>query len=297
MDIANLQAFSAVAETGSFSTAAQQLFVTQPAVSKRISGLETELGVALFDRIGRQVNLTEAGRALLPRASRILEEVVDSRRALSNLSGEVSGLLSVGTSHHIGLHRLPPVLRKYTAAWPTVHLDLHFMDSEAACQAVLHGDFELGIVTLPLQATADLQQKRVWSDPLDVVLAAGHPLAHRSSLSIEELATMPAILPAKGTFTRELVEQAFAPLEVPLQVSMSTNYLETIRMLVSIGLGWSVLPTSMTDDEVRPVKVAGIDMQRQLGVVWHARRTLSNAATAMLDQLIAHGNQKTVPTA
>ena len=118
MDIASLQAFVIVADSGSFSVAADQLHLTQPAISKRIAALETDLNVRLFDRLGRAVRLTEAGAVLLPRARRILSEVEDSRRALRNLAGTVAGSLIIATSHHIGLHRLPPVLRIFTAQYP-----------------------------------------------------------------------------------------------------------------------------------------------------------------------------------
>lgn len=107
MDLANLSAFIAIAETGSFSGAGERLHLTQPAISKRIAGLEQQLDVRLFDRLGREVTLTEAGRALLPRAYQILNVLDDTRRALTNLTGEVSGRLTLATSHHIGLHRLP----------------------------------------------------------------------------------------------------------------------------------------------------------------------------------------------
>ena len=115
MDTNSLRTFITTAELESFSLAAEQLYLTQPAISKRIAALEEELGAKLFDRIGRHVSLTEAGRTLLQRARIILQEVEDSRRLISNLSGTVSGRLSIGTSHHIGLHRLPPVLRRYSA--------------------------------------------------------------------------------------------------------------------------------------------------------------------------------------
>ncbi|WP_163014523.1 LysR family transcriptional regulator, partial [Pseudomonas viridiflava] len=108
---ANLNAFIAIAEIGSFSGAGERLHLTQPAISKRIAGLEQQLNVRLFDRLGREVSLTEAGRALLPRAYQILNVLDDTRRDLTNLTGEISGRLTLATSHHIGLHRLPPVLR------------------------------------------------------------------------------------------------------------------------------------------------------------------------------------------
>lgn len=93
MDLTSLNTFLAIAESGSFSEAGERLHLTQPAVSKRIAALESQLGVRLFDRVGREVSLTEAGRALLPRAYQILNVLDDTRRALTNLSGEVSGRL------------------------------------------------------------------------------------------------------------------------------------------------------------------------------------------------------------
>ncbi|MFP4609885.1 MAG: LysR family transcriptional regulator [Thiohalophilus sp.] len=287
MDFANLQAFVAVAEQRSFSRAAGQLFLTQPAISKRIAGLEEELGSALFDRIGHQVQLTEAGRALLPRARRLLLDLEDSRRAIRNLSGQIAGQLSVGTSHHIGLHRLPAVLRHYTAAYPAVELDLQFMESEQVCHRVLHGDCELGVVTLPLAPPPELRFQPVWRDPLAIVIGQGHPLAHAAAVDPDTLLGYPVILPMRGTYTRELVEQAFAetcPHGV-LQVKLATNNLETIKMMVGIGLGWSVLPQTLLDDELQTLQWSQLQLERQLGVVWHAGRTLSNAATAMIESL------------
>ncbi|MDX2423693.1 MAG: LysR family transcriptional regulator, partial [Amphritea sp.] len=143
MDTNSLQAFVAVAESGSFSRAAEQLFLTQSAMSKRILILEQQLNNRLFDRIGRTVSLTEAGRELLPRARRILLELEDARRSLSNLSGDVSGTLSVAASHHISLHRLPPVLRQYSSDFPEVKLDLRFDESEIAYDNVVKGNLEI----------------------------------------------------------------------------------------------------------------------------------------------------------
>ncbi len=290
MDTANLKTFIAAAELASFSHAAERLYLTQPAVSKRISALETELGARLFDRIGRRVSLTEAGRMLLPRAHRILAEIDDSRRQITNLSGEVGGRLSIGTSHHIGLHRLPPVLRAYTRAWPQVELDLRFMDSEAACRAVQTGQLELGIVTLPLTPLNDLDSQRIWNDPLRIVAGREHPLAAERRISPAQLTAHAAILPAHGTYTRALLEQAMGTEAGALHVSMTTNYLETIKMLVSVGLGWSVLPQTMLSDELRALDIPALPLTRQLGVVHHRQRTLSNAARAMLRQLQASRN-------
>lgn len=281
VDIASLQAFVAIAETGSFSVAADRLFLTQPAISKRIAALEAGLAVRLFDRLGRRVLATEAGETLLPRARRILADVEDSRRALADLSGQVAGRLCVATSHHVGLHRLPPVLRAYTARYPQVQLDLRFMASEAASAAVAAGDVELAIVTLPLAAEPPLALQTVWTDRLVLVAHPGHPLAKLRRVSPFRLVEHAAILPEHGTYTRALIERRLAPLGIRLHVAFTTNFLETIKMMVSIGLGWSLLPRTMLDAQLAVLELDGITLTRALGIVAHAGHTPSNAARAL----------------
>jgi len=280
-----LKAFVAVAENGSFSLAAERLFLTQPAVSKRIAALENELNARLFDRIGRTVTLTEAGHALLPRARKLLVELEDSIRAISSLSGEIRGTLCFATSHHIGLHRLPPTLKRYTLAYPQVRLDIQFMDSEAACAAVEHGDLELGIVTLPPAPSSKLTTEVVWQDPLGIVVSRSHPLAEKADVTLNELAQHVAVLPAANTYTRQIAEQAFSRLGLSLEVALSTNYLETIKMLVSVGIGWSLLPNTMLDKHISKLPVDELSLQRSLGIVYHRERTLSNAARALISAL------------
>lgn len=291
MDISNYAAFLAVAEQASFSLAAEQLHLTQPAISKRIAQLEAELGVTLFDRLGRRVTLTEAGRALLPVAERILSDVREMRQVIANLSSEVSGPLSVVTSHHIGLRRLPPILRDFTRSYRRVRLDLAFMDSEQACQAVERGVYELGVVTLPLRPSPLLECIPLWEDRLVIAVARDHPLAGRAGIALEQLGAHPAILPAVGTYTRTIIEAPILQRHGALDVILETNYLETIRTMVAIGLGWSALPRIMLGDDVVEVAVEGLDIRRTLGLVRHAGRTVSNASRALQERLLAASDQ------
>ncbi|MEJ1390227.1 MAG: LysR family transcriptional regulator, partial [Candidatus Sedimenticola sp. (ex Thyasira tokunagai)] len=223
MNTSALQAFVCVAENDSFSVAAEQLHLTQPAVSKRVATLEKELETPLFDRIGHKISLTEAGRQLLPRAQHMLLEMADIRRSISNLTGEVSGTLIMGTSHHIGLRRLPPALKEFSLNYPQVSLDIRFMDSESACNEVEHGELELAIVTLPTSSSPKLSTSIIWSDPLLFVIARDHPLATITTPKLEDLTHYPAVLAAKGTYTRGILEQALEPIGLPLQVGMATN--------------------------------------------------------------------------
>lgn len=287
MDLASLNAFIAIAEMGSFSLAADRLHLTQPAVSKRLATLETQLNVRLFDRLGREIGLTEAGRALLPRAYQILNVLDDTRRALTNLNGNVSGRLSLATSHHIGLHRLPPLLRTFTRRYPDVNLDIRFLDSEIAYEEVLHGRAELAVITLAPQTAAPVRAVKVWDDPLDFVVAPEHPLAQKSEISLADIAGYPAVFPGGNTFTHHIAHRLFEREGLTPNITMSTNYMETIKMMVSIGIAWSVLPRTMLDEQVVRLSLPGIQLSRQLGYITHTERTLSNAAKAFMALLDA----------
>lgn len=287
MDLANLNAFIAIAETGSFSGAGERLYITQPAISKRIAGLEQQLNVRLFDRLGREVSLTEAGRALLPRAYQILNVLDDTRRALTNLTGEVSGRLTLATSHHIGLHRLPPVLRAFTRAYPKVALDIQFLDSEVAYEEILHGRAELAVITLAPEPHALIRAMPVWDDPLDFVAAPEHPLANSGPMQLADIVRYPAVFPGSKTFTHHIVSRLCEAEGLKPNIAMSTNYMETIKMMVSIGLAWSVLPRTMLDEQVARIPLPGVQLNRQLGYILHTERTLSNAARAFMKLLDA----------
>ena len=128
MELDNLKAFVAIAENKSFSIAAEKLFITQPAISKRLSALEQSVGAALIDRATRDIRLTPAGIALLPRAESILQSIALAKREIDDLAGDVKGELRVATSHHLGLHKLPPVLRAFSSAYPLVNLRFEFLD-------------------------------------------------------------------------------------------------------------------------------------------------------------------------
>ena len=282
MDISALQAFIAVAESGSFSRAGERIFLTQPAISKRIAALEQDIGARLFDRVGRKIHLTPAGEALLLRTRAVLSELEDIKRDITNLSGTIAGELSVATSHHIGLHRLPGPLKRFHETYTQVRLNLHFMDSEKACNAVARGELELAVVTLPPSAEPPLRVEKIWDDPLDIVVSRSHPLAQAKRVQAAMLLDYPAILPGLGTYTREIILNSFGSLRDRIQVGMATNYLEVLKMLAAIGLGWSALPRTMIDEGLKVVQIEKREIRRELGIVTHERRTLSNAGQAMI---------------
>ncbi len=274
--------------------AAEKLHITQPAVSKRIRQLEQGVNTSLFDRIGKRSILTPNGSAFKPHAERILLELETFRTSLGRQQDTPSGSLSLGTSHHIGLHRLPQVLRQFKIRYPQVDLDLHFMDSEDACAAIANNELELAIVTLPENPDDKLDCEPVWIDRMVVVLAPDHPLAQAEVLAAHDLLEHAAILPSIGTFTRKIINNLFAEDREQLKITLETNYLETIKVMVAANLGWSILPLSMVDASLVDRRLGGLEVYRPLGLVTRRHRTLSLSSSALI-KLLREGRENRPP--
>ncbi len=290
MDIQALHAFIAVAEHQSFSLAAEQLHLTQPAISKRIKGLEEQLNSPLFDRHNRSLSLTDTGHSLFPKAKEIVQLVSDTQLSMRNMNDQVEGSLKLGTSHHIGLHRLPPYLKSFVSQFPLAELNLSFMGSESAYQAIAQRQVELALTTLDTSNTDNLPEGMVnevlWQDKMVFTCAKDHPLNQLTQVKLKDLSAYSAILPEDNTFTFKLLQEKFKQQNLTLTSPMPTNYLETIKMLVSVGLGWSLLPESMLDnaDEMglATLQVENTTLTRPLGFLYLQGRTLSNAAKAFI---------------
>lgn len=293
MEIQQLKAFVAVADSGSFSVSAERLHLSQPAVSKRIRALEDTLDVRLLDRIGRRVQLTAAGATLLPRARRVLADLDDIETEIRDLSGRIAGVLEIATSHHIGLHRLPPLLRRFDSAYPAVRLEMHFVDSEEASELLEQGAAELAVVTLDPEGPAKLTAEPLWHDPLVFLAAPDHPLAARAEVTLSELAAHTAILPDMATFTGRIVAGLFAEAGLTLTARLATNYLETVRMMAAVGLGWTVLPATMADARLAVLEIADAPpIARTLGYLVNPARAQSNAARAFIALLRSAADQR-----
>lgn len=282
MDTQALQAFVAIVDQGSFSAAAEHLHLTQPAISKRLNVLEQQLGHTLLERRQRGVQLTDAGRQLLPHARRILDDIHNARQQLAGLDTHISGSLALIASHHIGLHHLPAWLRRYSKTYPMVDLALQFMESEQALRELHKQDAELAFITLSEAVDERFTVYVEWEDPMCLVCGKDHALASLPNPTLEDLARHQALLPAIHTETGRLIQRLFLQRGLHLQAQMPTNLLETIKMMVNVGLGWSVMPVSMLDEGLCRLPL-DLPLSRRLGGVGLRRRTPGRAATALLD--------------
>jgi DNA-binding transcriptional LysR family regulator len=286
MDFYQLFYFRKVAETKSISRAAEELMLTQPAVSKRMRALEEELGEKLFDRIGKKVFLTKAGGVLLAHADRILRSVEEAKTAVRDLSEECSGELVIGTSDHISLHRLPGILKTYITAFPKVDLKLRCHRSETILEMVGKNLVDIGVITLP-RVSANLISRVIWDDPMSLVFPKGHPLAVMKKIRLKDIIRYGMILPEAGTTTRKNIDAAFSKKKLVANVTMEVAYIETIKGLVKVGLGISILPDKAVEQEVKSGQLVKASLQdakfsRDLGVVYLKYKFLSRPAVEFL---------------
>lgn len=281
MDAHLLEAFVTIIDQESFSEAAERLHLTQPAISKRLSALENLTGNRLIDRSNRQIQLTDAGARLLPHARRIIDEVHNAKLALSDKRDTVAGRLSVIASHHIGLHHLPAWLRRLNREFPDVSLELKFMDSESALDQMEKRTAELAFVTLSESMSHSFEVQVRWEDEMAFVVSPEHPLANLEQPTLADLARYDALLPEAGTATYRTVSRLFLDQGLTLKLQMPTNYMETIKVMAGVGLGWSVLPVNMMDSTLVRLPMEP-KVSRLLGGIGLVGRTLSPQARALL---------------
>lgn len=280
MDTNSIKAFIAVAETMSVTKASKKLFLTQPAVSRRISQLEEELGVRLFDRANKKMFLTGAGKRLLPRCKRIMADIDLAALETSNLGNRVMGHLTVGMSHHVSLYRAPENLKRYQDLYPDVELDLNFLRSEEAIDLVSRGKLELAMVTLPPKTIPNLDFIAVWRDELYIAIPNTEEYRHAS---LEDLSKKPVILPHTNSTTRKNIDNVFKAHNLSFAHVIETSNFEVISKMIETGLGWSVLPAHMMNDEIIRAFTNTFVAVRTQGVVCHSQRQLSRASQALLD--------------
>lgn len=292
MDINNLQAFIEVAEKRSFSRSAESLKLTQPAVSKRIAALETELASRLFDRVGRRVHLTEAGKVLLPSALKISSEVSRIESEISCLGKEVGGKLSIGVAEHINLERLAPLLKSYKRNFSSVEIDLQFSKTSDSLAATESGQLDMSLcavsdIAVVNDANSRLVSVEVWKEPLKVMAEKSHSLVRSGPVTVQELAKYPGILPQEYSAIRKSINQLMITNSVEANVAMEATDFPTAKSMASIGLGWAFLPQTTEDDLLSVVSVEGIDFTYSVALIRNPDRSMSRAAQAFVDTLPA----------
>jgi len=289
LDLRRLEIFVKVAELGSFSRAAERLFLTQPTVSEHVRALEDELGVQLLDRLGRGATPTRAGTLLLGYAQRMLALSRETTQAMAQLQGRVSGELVVGGSTIPGEYVLPALIGAFRAKYPDVSVSLRIGGSGEVQAWVEEGRVELGVVGAPPTARA-LEGRQLMADELVVVVAAGHPWATRATVSLDDLKAEPMIVRERGSGSRETFERALEGVGLDLAAFRIVGEIastQAIKQAVRAGVGVSIISRRAVVDECRAgllacVKLRDITISRAFHLVTHRDRSRSPLAQAFL---------------
>ncbi len=286
MDYDQLASFLEVAKLQSFSRAAEKIYRTQPAISAQVRLLEQECGEKLFDRSGKKVLLTPAGEILRRYAEKLLEMQKEALQAIAELNQTPRGKLAIGANEATCLYVLPKTFAQFKKLYPLVQISIYRNFSHKILQKVQEGAVDMGIVTLP-QSANNMEVIPVFRDEVQVVVPKQHPLAKRRSVTIEEVAHEPLILPKTG-HTRVVIDRLLREHRGHIQISMELASVETIKKFVGAGLGISLISRTYAHPEVaagllKLIPLADQKIYRELGLIYRRDRYLSLPAKVFIE--------------
>ncbi len=285
MDLRQLLTFRTVVDKGSFSHAADELGISQPAVSFQIRSLEDRIGERLLDRSGRRVTLTDAGRVVDTHARRMLVLEAELMRDVAGLSDHLSGPLLLGSSTGPGELLLPHLLGGFKRENADVEVSLVVQDTQTVCDRVLDDEIELGVVGAARPHRGLVFEPFV-RDELVVICPPDHPLATRRRIALADLASQPLILQQRGSGVRAVLESAFRAVGIrmrDLDVSLELGLQQSVRVAVLDGLGITVISRLAVEHDIAEGHLVGIEVEgavlaRDFSLVRHAGRTPSRVS-------------------
>jgi DNA-binding transcriptional LysR family regulator len=292
MTLRQIEAFLAVARAGSFRRAAQSLHLSQPALSQHVRELEAELGARFFDRLGRAIHLTEAGRIFDDHATRLLATLSEARHALAALQGLQRGVLTVGASTTPGIYLLPGLLGLYQQRYPGIEVTLRLGNTEQIEALVRAGELDLGLIGDQGHSTAEAEVAVRLEDELVLIVNPTHAWGHRRDIRPAELMTQPLLLRESGSATRRVTERALAAAGVPFRPGMVLPHTEAIKQGVLAGLGVAFVSVFAIREEqatgrLRALRVRELRIVRHFHLIHHERRRPRTAARAFMELFAA----------
>ncbi len=283
MHLRHLKSFVAVAECLNFSRAAEELHIAQPAVSQQIRALEDELGVQVFDRIGKRVTLTEAGRALLPFAHQILNLVETAENEVRERGQLKRGRTSLGAPPTVSTHLLPARLTQFKARHDGLEVTLREAGTQTLLRLIEDGKLDLAIVATDVLPTT-VESAPFLEEKYLLAVSQNHPfLAKRQAVRLGDLNQEPFILFPEGYKLRDVTLSACRAAGFEPKVALDGGAMQSALEFVGAGLGVAIVPElALTDTPgIQGLKILDQDLRRNLGLVWLKARTLSPAARAL----------------
>lgn len=255
MTLEQLRIFLAVATHMHFTRAAESLYITQPAVSAAIQNLEGEYGVKLFHRIGRHIEITDAGKLLQVEAQKILDSVALTERGLKELNNLQRGELKLGASLTIGNYWLPEKISQFKRQYPGIFVNCTLGNAEEICEGTATGIFDMGLVTGEIKPSLQcLEQEVVGSDRLQIVVGKSHPWFEQKKITFCELFTTAWVMRESGSGAQQMFEQALQKWGIDssqFNVILVLSSSEMVKAVVESGVGAAAIPELMVSKEIQ----------------------------------------------
>ena len=289
MDFGQIEAFTQVATHNSFSRAAEVLQLTQPSITARIQALERELGEELFERGGRGVKLTDAGRVFLPYVEQILQHLQEGRDAVEEVRNVQLGSLRLGSAITISTYVLPGILHRFCQEFPGVDVVIRTGRSEQVLHMLLSDEVQVGIIRA--LSAPDIETIPLYDDEIVLVAYPQHRFAQGDGATIAEAAREPIVLFDRGSSYYGMIHDLFRKAAVIPNVAMELDSLEATKRMVEQGLGIALVPIATVVRELEQgvlVRVGLTDVQpikRPISLVYRKNRKRSRTVQAFIDMM------------
>lgn len=296
LTLSQLKTFQTVARLNSFSRAAEELHLTQPAVSAQVVALETALKVKVFDRVGKKISLAAPGHAVLKAAGEILERVAELQRELRDLGELKAGSLCIGASQIVGGYLLPELLAGFRQKYPEVDLSVRVESARQIVDLLVRNELDVAIIGegTPIHDER-IAVKPIMRDELIVIVPSNHAFAQMKSLRPESLAQMPFMLPRKDSASSASIFEQLAAKGLALNSVLELGNVGAVKRAVEAGLGIAIVSRctvlhELEDGRLKSVPVKGLKLERQISLCWHHSRPFSKPTTAFVQYITIRMN-------
>ncbi|WP_143306639.1 LysR substrate-binding domain-containing protein [Chitinophaga vietnamensis] len=287
MELRQLSYFVKAAEMAHFTAAAAALYITQSTLSQQVKQLEEELGMLLFDRVGKQVRLTEAGRVFLDHARQVLLEVDKSKQAIQDLQQLLTGDLRIGVTYAF-TSLLLPVLAAFTAKYPGIHINIDYGSPEELERKLRAAELDFVLAFHTTSEEKDLVMQPLVTSRIVMVVSKRHPLAQRKVVSLKELESTEMILATRGFSSRDFLDEIFHKHKMALSVKIELNDVHSLLSLIEKG-HWATLlnERALTGwRNIVAIPVEGREWLRRSYILWQKGTYRKKAAALFVKELL-----------
>ena len=289
MNLNQLKIFYTAAKCGNLSLAAEELFITQPAVTKGIQRLQSHYDIRLFNRFGKKMVLTDAGEVLFEIAEKIFDLESHAEESLREFQQRKRGRIRIHASESFGTYYLPSIMNPFSRLNPNIHISVNILPTEQVVEKVAGLQCDLGFISYPLEHKK-VMIREILEDRLVLIVPPDHPFANGGLLSIHELEGQRMIVHEKGSAPYRILHEYIRKNNLSVTISLELSSNMAIKKAVESGLGLALISRKVAETEIRDGKLAAVplpgrEMKRKFYMACHRDKYISETLQALMDQV------------